>query len=359
MPISADQTAVLEMLLVGGQDFSDLDDLFALDEGESRRRARAALEELGGRDPDENVALTDYLLGQADPIDRADAVRHLKQDASDHALAEKITAELAQHFPGAELPSLPQPTATKAMRGGPRRVSPGPRWAGQPRSEQSEGGGARAQRLSRWASGLDQGRARLIAALGAGAIVLIVIVLAVAGAFGSGDDTGSPSADVGDQGDASSPLPDGQEVTRIALLPEGNGDAAGAAIVGITTNDQPYLDLVIENLEPAPQNQAYIVWFMFNKNTGYPIPNPIVPGRDGSYEDRVPIPVEVSGAIARASAVEVSLSPADGLARAIQAAIQANDIAIKRPGRTVMRGDVPTPEDAGSGDQQAPGEGGG
>ena len=36
---------------------------------------RGALTALGGVDPDRNVGITDYLLGQADPIGRADAVR--------------------------------------------------------------------------------------------------------------------------------------------------------------------------------------------------------------------------------------------------------------------------------------------
>ena len=49
-----------------------------------RARARAALTELVGADPDRNVGLTDYLLGQADPIGRADASRHLRERPDDH-----------------------------------------------------------------------------------------------------------------------------------------------------------------------------------------------------------------------------------------------------------------------------------
>jgi hypothetical protein len=363
MPISADQSAVLEMLLTGGQDFDDLDDLFGLDEGETRKRARAALTELGGgRDPDENVALTDYLLGQADPIDRADAVRHLRRDPADQALAAVIAAELTERFPDAELPSLPSPPASKRLPKPPKPSGLSPS-AAKPHGERPGAGDTSSERILRWPSRLEASRARLIAILATASVVLIVVVLAIGGVFDGDDsatDTGGGQANLSD--DASSPLPDdGVEVTRVALVPEGNGDAAGAAIVGITTNDQPYLDLVIENLEPAPENQTYIAWFMFDEDRGYPIPNPIVPGRDGSYENRVPIPVEVSGAISRATAIEVSLSPATALAKAIEDAIKANDIAIERPGRTILRGDVPEPDQAGSGsgDQPAPGEGSG
>ena len=172
MPISADQSAVLEMLLTGGQSYEDLDDLFGLGEGETRERARAALEELGGADPDRNVGLTDYLLGQADPIGRADAVRHLRQDAPDRELADKIVTELATLFPAAELPKLPQ--APSGSRFGGRQAPPRP---GRPASRFPP----------RRARASPPGRRALIAALGGMGILLVVVVLAVAGVF-SGED---------------------------------------------------------------------------------------------------------------------------------------------------------------------------
>ena len=46
MPLTSDQTAVLELLL-GGQTYSELEDLLGLEEAEVRSRARAAC--LSGR----------------------------------------------------------------------------------------------------------------------------------------------------------------------------------------------------------------------------------------------------------------------------------------------------------------------
>ena len=80
-----------------------------------RERARAALTELGGADPDRNVGLTDYLLGQADPIGRADASRHLREDPDDQALVAALSERLRELSPSAELPRLP---------GEPRRPAP-------------------------------------------------------------------------------------------------------------------------------------------------------------------------------------------------------------------------------------------
>src|SRR3954471_24914259 len=118
MAISADQQATLQLLLERGQKSSDLARLLGQDDGEVRARARAALTELGGVDPDRNVGLTDYLLGQADPIGRADAVRHLKDDPGDLELATELTQKLRLVAPQADLPPLPG----EEWRPGPRRT---------------------------------------------------------------------------------------------------------------------------------------------------------------------------------------------------------------------------------------------
>src|ERR671914_2601653 len=108
MPLAQDQRAMLQLLLERGQSYEDIASLLGGSRDDVRRRARAALEELGGQDPDREVGLTDYMLGQADPIGRADAVRHLQSDPETLALAEKIAAQLQLLAPDAELPELPR-----------------------------------------------------------------------------------------------------------------------------------------------------------------------------------------------------------------------------------------------------------
>ena len=100
MAITPDQQATLQLLLERGQSYADLARLLGQDEAEVRARARAALTELGGADPDRNVGLTDYLLGQADPIGRADASRHLRDDPADHQLADRALRDPARDVPG-------------------------------------------------------------------------------------------------------------------------------------------------------------------------------------------------------------------------------------------------------------------
>src|SRR3954454_15052323 len=108
VPLSADQKAMLQLLLERGQSYDDLASILGAGPTEVRSRARAALTELAGTDPDRNVALTDYLLGQADPIDRADAVRHLKDNPEDLAMVTELAQKLRLVAPEAELPRLPR-----------------------------------------------------------------------------------------------------------------------------------------------------------------------------------------------------------------------------------------------------------
>ena len=348
MPISADQSAVLEMLLTGGQSAEDLDDLLGLGEGETRERARAALEEIGGADPDRNVGLTDYLLGQADPIGRADAVRHLRQDPADSELAGRIVGELAALYPAAELPKLPQVPAGSRFGGRQASVPVQPAREPLPVKERT---------------GFTSRQTRTFAALAGAGIVLVAVVLAIAGVF-SGEDEPSTAdgseqaaAQDGEATDPSTPIPDGEEISRVPLTAPGGGKAGGAAVVGISSGTQPYLDLVLSDLPDPPRNQAYLAWFMFDENRGYPMAAAIIP-ENGNYENRLAIPTAVAGPISQSRAIEISLSNPEEILAAAESALDAGSLEIERPGETILRGEVPR-EPAGGvnpDDQQAPGE---
>src|SRR3954449_8292413 len=110
---------MLQLLLEGGQGYDDIGSLLGIAPDEVRSRARSALTEIGGADPDAQVGLSDYLLGQADPIGRADAVRQLQNDPGANALAQRLVQNLRLLAPKAQLPEIPEP------RGG-RRAGPPP-----------------------------------------------------------------------------------------------------------------------------------------------------------------------------------------------------------------------------------------
>src|SRR5215208_405115 len=98
---------MLQLLLEGGQGYGDIGSLLGIAPDEVRSRARSALREMGGADPDAQVGLSDYLLGQADPIGRADAVRHLQADPEANALSARLIQQLRLLAPKGQFPEIP------------------------------------------------------------------------------------------------------------------------------------------------------------------------------------------------------------------------------------------------------------
>src|SRR5262245_3146479 len=192
---------MLQLLLEGGQGYEDLGSLLGIGADEVRARARSALQEIGGADPDAQVGLTDFLLGQADPIGRADAVRHLQADATANALAQRLVQNLRLLAPRAQLPEIPEP------RGG-RRAAPPPPPPTSPQpaaatpaapaavTETAKQTGF-AARAAGFFSGLGkvEGRRRtqLIAGLaGLLAVVVVVVVVLASGGSSSGSSDCKP-----------------------------------------------------------------------------------------------------------------------------------------------------------------------
>ena len=228
-------------------------------EAEVRARARAALTELGGADPDRHVGLTDYLLGQADPIGRADASRHLRDDPADHELASELSDRLRELFPNAELPRLPgQPRSG----GGLLRRAPAP--ASAPDAARPQGG---ALALADAAAGgsrqrgcaADRGRAR-----------------------GHRRVRGRRRRRRGDGGRARPrrrPRRATSGRSRSPLRPEKGSDAGGAVVFGFATADQPFIEFQIRNLEPRGERRRLRALVPAR-------PRPGIPAADGAQRER-------------------------------------------------------------------------
>jgi hypothetical protein len=335
MALSADQEAMLQLMLERGQSYGDLAGLLGLSEEDVRSRARAALTELGGADPDRHVALTDWLLGEADPIGRADAVRHLKEDPDDHALATRLRSGLAEIAPDAELPKLPaEPRGGRFMRRSAPVAATEPAPATGPSPTPAEGGGRGVSLPS--PTSLSQRQIRTIAILGFAAVIILAVVLAVSGAFGgdsSGDETSATTTN-------QAATDGGQEIERVPLQPTAGGDAEGDAVFGIVNRNQAYLDLRIRNLDPAPEGKAYVVWLLFTPDAGHPL-SPIQVTPDGAYDNRIPIESFLTRLAANTQFVDVSLAPAKQLGQRISQAAQKGNPVIQYTGESVLRGRVP------------------
>jgi hypothetical protein len=338
MPLSDDQRALLQLLLQQGQTYDDIASLLGLDVDQVRSRARAALTEIGGEDPDRDVSLTDYLLGQADPIGRADAARQLQSNGSTRKLAQRLATQLRVLAPGAELPELPpaDSTAAKRPKAKPETAAPdGEAAAAAP--ERRQGGGL--------ASTLSNRQRQAIAGLVAGGVVVLIAVLAIAGAFGGGgdDDSSASTEQANRTSDGASQL------TRAELSSQNGSGAQGVAILGRMRNT-PVLQLNVVGLEPAERGEGYLVWLYGSDRNAYPLGGGLA--TQGQIRDNFPLPVVILQALQEGilDSVDVSLATSTQLQELVRRARQNPRSLPGYAGESVVRGRI-----TGPGVSQTPG----
>jgi len=324
---------MLELMLQRGQGYAELSGLLGIPEEDVRSRARDALRELVGEDPDRNVGLTDYLLGQADPIDRADAARHLREDDEDRELASELAAKLRLLVPDARLPRLPGETRQPR----PRRISM-PASAERLRSRlparlRREGPRGAAPSRTR----LSGRQNRLIVALSAAGLLLVFVVLAVTGAFGGGSSSSS-STSAADSTSSNASATD--KSVRVTLAPQHGGQASGSAVFATASAGQPYVELNLSGLQQPPQGRAYVAWLLLNEQVGHPL-TPVALGTSGNYDQRIPLSNFQLPLAQRACAIDISIDDAAALTQELQKALHANSPILPYQGQSVLRGEIP------------------
>jgi len=344
MTLSADQRAMLQLVLERGQSYEDIASVLGVGVDEVRTRARAALAELGGGDPDAEVGLTDYLLGQADPIGRADAVRELQSDRESRRLAEELVERLRELAPDARLPELPAPRERRGVLG--RRRGDGPRAAD--RSEAGDAGPPREPHAARFRDTLSRRQQQAIVALGASAVIVIAIVLALTGAFGGGEDPEPVTENTTAAGE--------EVLETVALGPQRGGDGSGEARFGLATEDQPFVELELQGLAAPSEGETYVVWLLLSANQGYPL-SPVQVGGDGSFSDRFPIPQFAIPIASRARFVDISLSQNRSLLSNLRRAVRDEQPILRYQGESVLRGEIPVSARGQGGGGEAPGGG--
>ena len=191
--LTDEQRAMLQLLLEGGQSYDDIGSLLGIAPDEVRTRARSALSEIGGADPDAQVGLSDYLLGQADPIGRADAVRHLQNDPEANALAQRLVQNLKLLAPKAELPEIPEPRGGRRAPAPPPPPAPPAQTAPTPQTPAAPSppkGPGFASRVAGFFSGIggSSGKRRPQFIVGTAALLALVIVVVVVATSGGSSD---------------------------------------------------------------------------------------------------------------------------------------------------------------------------
>jgi hypothetical protein len=324
MPLQGDQRALLQLLCERGQSYEDISGLLGVSPPEVRERGRAALEEIGGSDPDGGeVPLTDYLLGQADPIGRADAVRHLQANPESLELAERIQAGLALVAPAAKQPSLPEARGRRRRAALPDAGSA----PAAPASPPEHPAPARSQ-------------SRLIAALALLGVILLVVILAVAGVF-SGDSGSDPSTTTTSTADTGRSIP-------VSLKPVGGSGVAGTATFGIVDDQQLSVDMEVQGLDPGlKKGDSYVVWMMVGDTKGYPIDR-IEADENGAFSGRLSVPSSIALAVgSQATSVRISSTSESAIQSGIREAVKQEVPILSFTGTELASGKIPLAERKG------------
>ncbi len=326
MALSEDSRSLLQLLLARGKSYGDIADLLGVAESEVRRRAHSALTEINGSDPDRHADITDYLLGQADPIERAETAKALRDSPAAFETATDLSAQLRLLVPGAELPKL-EATAGTLSSGAARRSATGGSRKSKTARERKPSSG--------FFSSLSMPQRRLLAILVLAA-ALVAAIIAVLVFTGSGDE--------GDAGDEQ-PAP-----TTAVLRPVEGAEGRGVVQFGFSGTDFA-ADLQFNGLEPSEQGQSYTLW-LFGSGGSFPI-NQARVNSSGAITGQVVINQAILCLIAGDFFTEMRLSRVDNdeMTRTIDEAVESGgggqaDSLPEFVGDTVLDGAISMPQDA-------------
>jgi hypothetical protein len=277
--LTDEQRTMLQLLLEGGQSYEDIGSLLGISADEVRSRARSALQEIGGADPDGQVGLSDYLLGQADPIGRADAVRQLQSDPEANALAQRLVQNLRLLAPKAQLPEIPEP------RGG-RGAAPPPPAQAQPTAPPAPGvpppstqGPGFAHRVAGAFSGLGglTGKRRTQFVVGTAAVLaLLIVVIVVATSGGSSNGEDCKGVDTAAAQQAGVPT---IKLAATGAAADADCPPSGQITLGATqaaTNNQNQtptfaLQANAVHLQPSTDGERYLLWLYKSDTESLPL----------------------------------------------------------------------------------------
>ena len=353
MPLKGDERALLQLVCERGQSYEDIAGLLGTDIASVRLKAREALTALGGADPDAEVGLTDYLLGQSDPIGRADAIRFIQQDPTTYELAQRLEGALLQLAPAAKLPTLPEPRGKRRRAAIPapgeplEPVSPQPVRPATATTAAGTTTGAAAPTRTPSATRLDQVQSRRMALIGGAGVILIVVVLAIAGVFSGGDDSTASTSSTTSDGETTSE--EARSITSVPLEATDGSGVAGNADFGLVSNQQLYVDLDIQGLDPKPvEGTTYLLWLMIGDTAGYPISSPLEPDENGNFSGRLAVPTAVALSVGgQAKSVKVSASPINELRKRVKTAAQQKAPILPFTGTELANGKIPLAAPAG------------
>jgi hypothetical protein len=319
--LSAEQRAIVELVLQRGKTYSELADMLGMPEARVRELARQALVELApvsvrAVEEDWRGQLADYVLGQQAGPEATATKGHLRRSEAARSWTRSLLDSLDQLYPNGSMPAIPEGERGRE-RGARRRAS-------APGAEPQAGAAAAGAGGGREGAASAAGRRRLLL-LGAGiaALVLVAVLLWPIGVLT--DDGDEPTSADQAAGVAQGTNGAGQQAA--------NGRAAGIAVVAEQSGQRSLL-VRASNLVPSGNRQAYGVWLYNGADDARSLGGQVTDAK-GQYQAIGAVPKDLG----RYRFIDVSREPIDDDAG--------------HSGDSVLRGRVPKLRDANAKGNQA------
>ncbi len=253
--LSAEQRAIIELVLKQGQSYEQLGEMLGLSTSRVRELAREALVRLSpvsaaGVDDDWRGQLGDYLLNQQAGPESTATRGHLRRSEAARGWARSVLDSLEQFYDEKNLPTIPAGEPGAEAGPGPKRREP---------REKRDARAKPAGELSPAAREVVR-RRRLLGAAAAAALVLLIAVLVWPVGLLGGDDDATSEADSSTDTTATAAADEPTRlVGQLALSPVGalKGSEAAQGIAAITDRRQV---IVQARLPKNRRNEAYQVW---------------------------------------------------------------------------------------------------
>lgn len=313
--LSAEQRAIIELVLKQGQTYDQLGDMLAMPMTRVRELARDALVRLSpvsaaSVDDEWRGQLADYLLNAQSGPEQTATRGHLRRSEPARAWARSVLDSLEQFYSDGSIPTIPEGERGSEGRGRRRRrrePEPAAAPVATPDADEAEPK-ARKKRPSRpmrqpreprrplSPAARDAVRRRRLAGGGALALVVLLAVLvwpvgvgplAIGGDDESSGGSGSADTDTGNAQNAGTPQIVGQlELGPVESL-EGNADAAG--IGAIASQGEQRTLIVQAQLPQNEEGQAYQVW-LYNADDDAVSLGAQVTDDQGGFQGAGPLP---------------------------------------------------------------------
>ncbi len=291
--LSAEQRAIIELVLKQHQEYEQLGTMLGLPTSRVRELARESLVRLSpvsaaAVDDEWRGQLADYLLNQQSGPEATATKGHLRRSESARGWARSVLDSLDQFYDQANLPTIPEGEPAAAPRR--QRKPKAEREPKEKKDRQPVGG--RLAAMDTFA------RRRLLGGIGLAAVALFVVLVWPVGAL-TGDDESKPKPKKASNADA-------RIIGQLVLRPVGQTDSKDAGVAVVAERGGQRQLIVQAQLTPSKNRQAYEVWLYNSQNDAKSL-GAQVTDQSGTFQGAGPLPKDFQ----RYKFIDVSVESVD------------------------------------------------